>query len=326
MQDTNQNINKDDVIEIEGRVIDDSDKPEVLKLETSRKESFFKRLKIKPYELAFLICDVLVVLSVFIFFEKNLLSFSCSFVGCFAIFSLAKGFFFAPILNIVFDVLYIILSYTQSYFGEAIIFLVMTLPIDVYSSISWRKNKAKESEVIKINKLGKKEWIVFWISTAIVSIVFYFVLKALNTNELIISTISFVTSAMAGYFLIRRSNYYSLAYSFNDIILIILWTISLINYGTSYLPIVINWCCCLVIDIYGFINLQKEQKKQMKENQSSDGVEVAYLSNGHIIDDYGVDYVEFANKDDIIIDAKIENKNLKNDNSENARIVNKKIK
>lgn len=112
---------------------------------------------VKPYELAFLIIDLIVVITLFIITtEKNPLSFSCSFVGCFAIFFLAKGFFFAPMFNVVYDILYIILSYTQNYFGEAIIYLIMTLPIDIYSTFAWRKNKTKSSNVIKFNKLSKK--------------------------------------------------------------------------------------------------------------------------------------------------------------------------
>ena len=246
MKKNNQKSYQEDVIEIEGRVIDDDENPDNTKLETSQKESFFKRLKIKPYELLFLIFYILVVLSIFIFFERNFLSLSCSFIGCFAIFSLAKGFFFAPMINVVFDILYIILSYTQCYYGEAIIYIAMTLPIDLYSSFAWIKNKSKESEIIKINKIKKVEWIFFWIGTAVLTIAFYFILKALNTSQLITSTISFITSAMAGYFLIRRSHYYSLTYSFNDIVLIILWGLACIN-DISYIPMVICFISFFVL-------------------------------------------------------------------------------
>ena len=38
-----------------------------------------------------------------------------------------------------------------------------------------------------------------------------------------------------------------------------------------------------------------------------ESIEVTTLSNKHIIDDYGIDYVEFANKDDIITDVQILN-------------------
>ena len=96
---------------------------------------------IKWFEVLFLVCNVLVVtLLFFISKEKNYLSSLCSFVGCFAMWFLAKGFFFAPAVNVVFDILYIILSYFQNYFGEAIIYLLITLPIDIYSTFSWRKN------------------------------------------------------------------------------------------------------------------------------------------------------------------------------------------
>lgn len=230
----------------------------------NQNNNFWSKIKLKPYEFALILTDLIVIISIFIFFEKNLLSFICSFVGCFAIFFLAKGFFFAPCFNVIYDILYIILSYTQNYFGEAIIYLVMTLPIDFYSVFSWRKNKNGDSEIIKINKLSKKEWGFFWVGTIILTIGFYFILKFLNTSELIISTISFVTSAMAGYFLIRRSNFYSLAYALNDLVLIILWLMSVIKISPSYLPTVINFCCSFIIDTYGFINLQIEVKKQNK--------------------------------------------------------------
>lgn len=218
---------------------------------------------LKPYELAFLLINLIVVIIIFIFTtDKNLLSFSCSFVSCFAILFLAKGFYFAPIFNIIYDILYIILSYTQNYFGEAIIYILMTLPIDIYSSIAWRKNKTNNSNVIKINKLSKKEWLCFWLGMMCLAVVSYFILGALNTSELLISTISLVTTIAASYLLIRRNNYYSLAYSLNDFVLIILWIMSFIKFGASYLPMVINFCCNFLIEMYGFINLQRELKLQ----------------------------------------------------------------
>lgn len=234
-----------------------------LETDTKKRESFFKRIKLRPYEIVFLMIDVAVVVTVFLLSkEKNILSFSCSLIGCFAIFTLVKGLFFAPILNVVFDTLYIILSFTQSYYGEALIYLCMTLPIDIYSCFAWKKGKSEDSAVINFNKIKKREWIFFWLGTLVTIIVFYFVLKALHTSELIVSTISFVTSAMAGYFLIRRCCYYSLAYCSNDIVLIILWSMSFIHGGISYLPMVINFSCSLFMDFYGFINLKREIKLQ----------------------------------------------------------------
>lgn len=247
----------------------DSQKNKVLKYERYE-ESLNDELqekatkpKVKWYEALFLICNIVVVIAIFVFSkEKNVLSFACSFIGCFSIWLLAKGMYFAPIFNTIYDILYIILSYTQNYFGEAIIYLCMTLPIDLYSIFAWRKNRSESSSVISFNKLSTKELLLFSLGTGVLTVVFFFILRALNTSQLLISTISFIPSAMAAYFLLRRSNLYSFAYTLNDVVLITLWTISLVQYGTAYLSVVINFVCIFCIDFYGFINLKKELKKQ----------------------------------------------------------------
>lgn len=219
--------------------------------------------KVKWYELLFLFCDIIVVTSIFFLSkEKNYLSFACSFIGCFSIWFLAKGMYFAPIFNAVYDILYIVLSYSQCYFGEAIIYVFMTLPIDVYSIFAWRKNKSESSGVVKFNKITKREFSLLSFGTLAVTIAFYFILKSLDTSQVIVSTISIIPSAMAAYLLLKRNNFYSLAYVANDIILITLWSITVFQSGISNLPIVINFICCFIIDFYGFINLQKELKKQ----------------------------------------------------------------
>lgn len=224
--------------------------------------------KVKWFELLFLICNMTVIISIFIFSkEKNYLSFICSIFGCFAIWLLAKGFYFAPLFNSIYDSLYIILSFTQCYFGEAIIYLVLTLPIDIISIFSWKRNKSTDSDIVKFNKIHKKEFSLLTLCIGIITIGFSFLLKALGTDQLFFSTLSLIPSAYAGYLLFRRNNFYSLAYSVNDIVVIILWSISLTKYGISNLPIVINQICCLAIDFYGFINLQKEIKKQSFQNE-----------------------------------------------------------
>ena len=103
------------------------------------------------------------------------------------------------------------------------------------------------------------------IATIFATIAFYFLLKALNTNQLIVSTISLISSIVASYLLFRRCSYYALAFILNDIILIILWSLVVINSGIGYLPTVISFCVFLVNDIYGFIHWKLEEKKQNKK-------------------------------------------------------------
>ena len=222
------------------------------------------------YEFTLLVLDILSVIFVFIFFDKSWLSFSCSLIGCFAILFLAKGYFFAPAVNIVYDILYIILSYTQKYFGEAIIYLTVTMPIELYACFSWRKSKSKKNNEIVINKLSKKEWIIFTACSISLAVGAFFVLRAIGTDEVFVSTLSFITLAMAGYLVLRKNNYYSLVYSCNDAICAVLWTLTLIKGDTSCLPIAVNFSFNFLIEFYGFFHLRKLAKQQEKSLQKEE--------------------------------------------------------
>ena len=115
---------------------------------------------------------------------------------------------------------------------------------------------------MQVNHIKWKEYLFLSISTVIVTIAFYFILKALGTSELIVSTLSLVSSAVASYLMLRRSSYYALGFVANDIILIMLWGLAVINSGIGFLPSVICFFVFLINDIYGFIHWKIEEKKQ----------------------------------------------------------------
>jgi len=100
-----------------------------------------------------------------------------------------------------------------------------------------------------------------WILTAIVTVVFYFILNAFNTANILPSTLSVTTSFVAVYLTFRRSPYFALAYSANDIILIILWVLASI-YDVRYISVVVCFAAFLVNDMYGFISWQRMKKRQ----------------------------------------------------------------
>ena len=90
---------------------------------------------------------------------------------------------------------------------------------------------------------------------------FYFVLKAFNTNNLIISTVSILTSFVAAYLSMRRSPYYAIAYACNDVILIILWVLASIE-QTNYISVVVCFVTFLINDVYAFVNWTRIYRRQ----------------------------------------------------------------
>ncbi len=208
----------------------------------------------------------LIIISFFVFDRENYLTLVASLIGVTSLIFNAKGNPFGQFLMVIFSILYGIISFTFSYYGEMITYLGMTAPMAVFALISWLKNPYNGNRAeVKVNRLKIKEIIFMTILTLIVTFIFYYILAAFHTSNLVPSTISVTTSFIAVYLTFRRSAFYAAAYAANDIVLIILWVLATFS-DISYLSVVICFIVFLLNDIYGFINWSKMQKRQETNN------------------------------------------------------------
>ena len=210
-----------------------------------------------------------IIVFFFVFGNTQYLYLVGSLIGATALIFVSKGNPVGQVLTIVFSVFYGIISYSFSYYGEMITYLGMTAPIAVWALISWLRNpyKGNKSEV-KVNSLSRKEWCLFLTAAVVITVSFFFVLRALKTANLIISTVSVFTSFLAAYLTARRNRFYAVCYALNDIVLIIMWSMASYE-NITYLPMVICFVAFLVMDIYGFINWSIMNKKQ-REGEETD--------------------------------------------------------
>jgi len=208
---------------------------------------------------------LIITLSFLIFDRENFLTLIASLIGSTSLIFSAKGNPFGQILMIIFSILYGIISFSFAYYGEMITYLGMTGPMALFALISWLKNpfKGNKSEVT-VNHIRAKEVIFMFILSAIITIGFYFILKAFNTSYLFFSTLSVTTSFIAVYLTFRRSPYFALAYAANDIVLIVLWSLAT-TYDISYLSVINCFVMFLVNDLYGFFNWLRMQKSQAEQ-------------------------------------------------------------
>ena len=128
-------------------------------------------------EIALWMISIIVIIVSFCVFDRtNYLILCASLIGVTSLIFNAKGNPFGQLLMVVFSLLYGIISYTFSYYGEMITYLGMTMPI--FALISWLRNpyNGNKSEV-KVNSISRKENLFMWIGTLLVTILFYFILK-----------------------------------------------------------------------------------------------------------------------------------------------------
>ena len=203
-----------------------------------------------------------ILISFCIFDRENYLTLIASIIGATFLILNAKGNPIGQFLTIVFCILYGMISYGFSYYGEMITYLGMSMPMALLALISWVKNPYGDNKSqVKVNRLSKGEIAFMFVLAAIITLIFYFILKYLNTANLIPSTISVTTSFIAVYLTFRRSPYFALAYASNDLVLIILWVLAT-KTQVSYLSVVICFIVFFVNDLYGFVNWKRMEKKQ----------------------------------------------------------------
>ena len=196
--------------------------------------------------------------------DANYLSLFSSMFGVTLIIFNAKGNVWGQVFAIIFSILYGILSYTKAYYGEMIIYFALMIPIHIASIIIWLRNPNKNAEhlEVKINSLSALEYSIAGICAVGLTVAFYFLLDVLGTDNLIVSTISLVTSLAAAYLMLRRCEYFSICFVLNDVILIVLWSLKLSTDGISVLPSVLCFCLFLINDVYCFISWRKLKYKQ----------------------------------------------------------------
>jgi len=194
----------------------------------------------------------------------SLLNLFASLIGVTALIFVAKGHVLGQFLTVVFSVFYGIISVLFAYYGEMITYLFMTTPMAVVAAVEWIKNPYKDTQEVKIHKVTKKQLTVMWVLAILVTILFYFILKSLNTANLLFSTLSITTSFVASYLTFLRSPYYAIGYSSNDIVLIVLWILASME-NISYLPMVACFIMFLCNDLYGFYNWRRMQKIQKEK-------------------------------------------------------------
>ena len=143
-----------------------------------------------------------------------------------------------------------------------ITYLCMTVPMAVLSLISWLRYPFGEGHAeFRVSRISPREAAFMLLLSAAVTAAFFFILRALGTASILMSTLSVTTSFIAVYLTFRRSPLFAAAYAANDMVLIVLWSVASFH-DRKYFSVPVCFIAFLVNDIYGFVSWNKMQKRQ----------------------------------------------------------------
>ena len=222
----------------------------------------WKELSVKEWWL-WSISMLIVTVSNLVGGSFDVLTLAATWVGITSLIFAAKGNVWAQFLMIAFSILYGIISFRFRYWGEMITYLGMTLPMAVWSAVTWLRNPSAGSKSeVAIRRLEKKHFLFLLVLSIVVTGAFYFILRWLETPNIVFSTLSVATSFLAASLTMLRSSYYALGYAANDLVLIVLWGLAAAK-DPVYIPVIINFMIFFMNDMYGFISWKKRERTQL---------------------------------------------------------------
>lgn len=222
----------------------------------------WKELSVKEWWL-WSISMLIVTVSNLVGGSFDVLTLAATWVGITSLIFAAKGNVWAQFLMVAFSILYGIISFRFRYWGEMITYLGMTLPMAVWSAVTWLRNPSAGSKSeVAIRKLEKKHFLFLLVLSIVVTGAFYFILRWLETPNIVFSTLSVTTSFLAASLTMLRSSYYALGYAANDLVLIVLWGLEAAK-DPVYIPVIINFMIFFMNDMYGFISWKKRERTQL---------------------------------------------------------------
>ena len=210
---------------------------------------------------------VLILLSYCLGREFDGLVLLASLLGATMLIFVSKGEPFGQVLCILFALLYGYISWRLRYYGEMITYLGMSGPMALAVLISWLRNPFQQGKSqVRVEGLTTLRVVLLALLTILVTWLFYFILKWLDTPNLMLSTISITTSFFAVGLTYLRSPWYALAYAANDLVLIGLWVLAGAKDASSW-PMVTCFVVFLINDLYGFFNWCRMRMCQQEQER-----------------------------------------------------------
>ncbi len=200
------------------------------------------------------------------------LLYGTSLVGVTSLIFLARGDVIGQYLMVLFSLLYGVISYQQTYYGEIITYVGMTAPMAVLSAVVWHKHpfaEKGERAKVTVGQMKGSRWLLGVVLSIVVTAVFYLLLQALGNAALGWSTLSIATSFFAAYLTFCRSEYYAVAYAVNDLVLIVLWILAALVDPVA-LPMIACFLMFFCNDLYGFIAWRKRKQQQQTVKNGDD--------------------------------------------------------
>ena len=177
-----------------------------------------------------------------------------------AVFS-SKGKWICFIFDLLSYAFYIYICLVEKYYGELILAAVVII-ISIISLFQWKNNQV--DDVVKINNLKTKEFVVLGIISIISLAIYLLILYFIGSDMPILNAVPTVVYLIGYYLCARRSVFQFYFYILYEILFIVLWIITACSGGIESILFLVGAIFELIYLIAAIVNWNKIAKQQSK--------------------------------------------------------------
>ena len=211
-----------------------------------------------------LLCFIFVYIILFsnaIITHDNPIALISAFCGISYTILAGKGIPSCYLIGVTGSALYAYLAFQSALWGNLVLYAAYYVPMQILGFFKWNKNlKENKKEIIKIS-LTKKESIILYLLTLIISFIAIFILFKLGDTSPFIDGITTIFSLLGMYLTVRRCLQQWVVWMIVNGLSLIMWIKVVIN-GTTAYSTVIMWLVYFLLAIYFYFVWKKEVKNK----------------------------------------------------------------
>ena len=211
----------------------------------------------KFIEIAFIIMIYIILFTNAYINHDSLIALISAFCGITYTILAGKGNPICYLIGLTGSAFYIYLSYTSHLWGNLLLYALYFVPMQIIGFFKWNKNLKKDKYEIVKTRLLKKENIMLFSITIVVSILVIIILAKFNDSHPIIDGVTTTFSILGMYLTVKRVIEQWFVWAGVNLLSLIMWLIILFH-GAKVYSTVLMWFVYFVLALYFYKNWKKE--------------------------------------------------------------------
>lgn len=216
----------------------------------------------KRYEIIGLFVIFLIILYNLFILHDSFVAVCSAFCGILYTIIAGKGKISCYFFGLIGSGCYVYLAILNALWGNAVLYLLYYIPMQVHGIFTWKKHLNKDTAEILKTKMTFNQKIIFLLIVSIGSLLTIFVLKYFNDTNPLIDGITTFLSILGMFCTVKRQIEQWIIWIIVNGLSFLMW-LNLIMHGTKAYSTLVMWGVYFILAIYFYVLWKKEFRKNL---------------------------------------------------------------